>query len=68
MILECSLTLDGHVQGTLDCQQGSDPVAFDGWLDLMRLLEMSAENASEVSREGVPDLNNERPASGSEKT
>ena len=64
MILDISLTFDRHVHGTVNGQHGLGPVPFDGWLDLMGLLESLADDASDVSGEDGPALRGKRPRTG----
>jgi len=39
VILDLSPSASDHVVGTVSCDQFAAPMPFEGWLDLMRLLE-----------------------------
>ncbi len=41
-----------HLAGTLTCATRDRPVAFDGWLDLMRLLEAVTADAPSRHTDG----------------
>jgi hypothetical protein len=44
--LDLDTTESDRPSGTLTCDGQVEPLAFDGWLDLMRLLEITTTAAS----------------------
>jgi hypothetical protein len=59
IILDLDAPLD-HIEGTATCADNGGPVAFSGWLALMRLIE-DAQGRDDGATPATPTLNRSGP-------